>query len=123
MDMDPVIWFEIYVQDMERARAFYESVFECELNALPSPGMRMLAFPSQMGRPGAAGSLVKMDGVASGGNSTIVYFACKDCAIEAQRARAAGGKVEREKMSIGEYGFIALIVDTEGNIVGLHSMQ
>jgi predicted enzyme related to lactoylglutathione lyase len=108
---------------MERARAFYEAVFECQLSPLASPGMTMLGFPSDISRPGAAGSLVKMDGVASGGNSTIIYFASQNCALEAARALAAGGKVEREKMSIGQYGFITLLVDTEGNMIGVHSME
>lgn len=62
-----------------------------------------------------------MAGMAPGGNSTLVYFSCDDCAVEAQRVSQAGGVVEQAKMSIGEYGFISLIKDTEGNMVGLHS--
>lgn len=123
METDPVVWFEIYVQDMERARAWYETVFACKLSPLDSPGITMLAFPSSMGRPGAAGSLVKMDGVAPGGNSTIVYFGSADCAVEAGRAVAAGGNIHRDKMSIGQYGFVALLIDTEGNMIGVHSMK
>lgn len=57
----------------------------------------------------------------SGGNSTL--FGCVDCAVEAGRVAQAGGRVEREKMSIGEYGFIALAIDTEDNMFGLHSME
>ena len=72
---------------------------------------------------GAAGSLVQAAGCPSGGNSTLVYFSCQDCAVEAQRAAASGGRVFKDKFSIGEYGFAALITDTEGNMVGLHSMQ
>jgi len=63
-----------------------------------------------------------MDGVPSGGNSTIIYFGCDDCAVEAKRVVAAGGKVKQEKMSLGQYGFMALVFDTEGNLIGLHSM-
>lgn len=62
-------------------------------------------------------------GFASGGNSTLVYFGCDDCAIEAARVTEAGGSIHREKMSFGEYGFIALAIDTEGKMFGLHSMQ
>jgi hypothetical protein len=65
---------------------------------------------------------VNVPGVPSGGNSTVVYFGCADCAVEAGRVVPAGGQVHREKMSVGEYGFVALAVDTEGNIFGLHSM-
>ncbi len=72
---------------------------------------------------GASGSLVKMEGFPSGGNSTLVYFSCVDCAIEEGRVAASGGRIQREKMSIGPYGFISLAIDTEGNMFGLHSTQ
>jgi predicted enzyme related to lactoylglutathione lyase len=64
-----------------------------------------------------------MPGVRSGGNSTLVYFACEDCAVEAGRISGAGGTVQREKMSIGEYGSIVLAVDPDGNMLGLHSLR
>ncbi|MBL8510354.1 MAG: VOC family protein [Betaproteobacteria bacterium] len=123
MAQNPVGWFEIYVQDMPRARKFYETVLATKLDKLPAPDVEMWAFPMSMEGTGAAGSLIKMEGCPSGGNSTLVYFNCADCAVEASRVVAAGGKLEREKMSIGEYGFIALAIDTEGNMIGLHSMQ
>ena len=59
----------------------------------------------------------------SGGNSTLVYFHCEDCAVEEARMAAAGGQIKRSKMSIGEFGFVTLALDTEGNMVGLHSMK
>jgi len=116
-------WFEIYVQDLERAKAFYESVFQLKLERLNAPDIEVWAFPMEMGKWGAGGALVKMEGVQSGGNSTIIYFSCEDCAVEQARVIAAGGKIHREKFSIGEYGCIALAVDTEGNMIGLHSMH
>jgi predicted enzyme related to lactoylglutathione lyase len=61
--------------------------------------------------------------MASGGNSTIVYFSCEDCGFEATRVTTAGGRIMRDKFSIGEYGFIVLAFDTEGNIIGLHSLK
>jgi predicted enzyme related to lactoylglutathione lyase len=61
--------------------------------------------------------------VSDGKNSTLVYFSCDDCAVEEARVVDAGGKVERSKMSIGEYGFITLVTDSEGNSIGLHSQQ
>jgi predicted enzyme related to lactoylglutathione lyase len=127
MRPNPIGWFEIYVQDMPRAKAFYEAVFWCELTPLGNPdasgfpGMEMRAFPSDMGNYGAAGALVKMPGYPSGG-STLVYFSCEDCAVEAERAATHGGQVLKPKTSIGEHGFIALVQDTEGNTIGLHSM-
>lgn len=125
MKTNPVGWFEIYVQDLPRAKKFYETVLATELKPLnaPFPGFEFLAFPMAENSYGAAGALVKMEGGPCGGNSTLVYFACEDCAVEEQRVAAAGGKVEKAKMSIGEYGFIALVRDSEGNMIGLHSMQ
>ena len=70
---------------------------------------------------GSTGALVHFEGMPSGGNSVMVYFSCEDCAVEGARVADAGGKLEREKMSIGQYGFITLASDTEGNMFGLHS--
>jgi uncharacterized protein len=126
MANNPVGWFEIYVEDMARARKFYESVLGVSLENLAAPDaseVEMVAFPMAMENPGASGALAKMEGFPPGGNSTLVYFTCDDCAIEASRVVGAGGRVHQEKMSIGEYGFVALAVDTEGNIFGLHSMS
>ncbi len=123
MASNPVGWFEIYVQDMGRAKTFYESVFKTQLQKLESPGVEMWAFPMQPEANGASGALIRMEGFPSGGNSTIVYFICQDCSIEAKRASTQGGKIFKEKFSIGQYGFIALVTDTEGNMIGLHSMK
>ncbi len=120
---NPVGWFEIYVQDMARAKAFYEAVLGVQLSWLDSPGMDMMAFPMDSAGYGASGALVRMPGFASGANSVLVYFSCADCAVEAARVVTAGGRIQKEKMSIGQFGFIALVFDTEGNMVGLHSMQ
>ena len=126
MTANPVNWFEIYVQDTARAKAFYEAVFEVSLEQLASPGPgvnEMWMFPSEQKAAGAAGALVSMPGGPSSGNSVIVYFSCDDCAVEAKRASAAGGKTIKDKFAIGQYGFIALINDTEDNVIGLHSMK
>ncbi len=128
MNFNPVVWFEIYVQDMPRAQAFYEQVLAKKLESLPMPegddsGFQMLSFPAEMENGGAGGALVKAEGVPSGGSGTLVYFGCEDCAVEAGRVVAAGGKIFKEKFSIGDYGFCALAHDTEGNMFGLHSMQ
>ncbi len=126
MKQNPVGWFEIYVDNMPRAQRFYESVLRIEFEKLGDPSdsqVEMMAFPMGMGLPGASGSLVKTEGFKAGANSTLVYFSCVDCAEEGSRVIAAGGRVQREKMSIGEYGFIVLAIDTEGNMFGLHSMK
>ena len=100
MTNNPVGWFEIYVQDMARARAFYEAVFAMPLQELGGMEMQMWAFPMQDNAPGASGALVCMPECPSGGNSTMVYFSCADCATEAARAQANGGQVIREQFSI-----------------------
>ena len=122
MKTNSVGWFEIYVQDMNRAKRFYEAVLQSKLERLPGTDLEMWAFPMQNGGPGAAGSLVKMEGFPSGGNSTLVYFMCDDCAVEESRVKSSGGKIQKPKMSIGEHGFVSLAIDTEGNMFGLHSM-
>jgi predicted enzyme related to lactoylglutathione lyase len=123
MNHNPVGWFEIYVQDIERAKKFYESVFQTQLAKLDSPGLEMWGFPMNMERSGSSGSLVKMEGMPSGGNSTLVYFTCVNCALEEGRVAQFGGRIFKNKFSIGQYGFISLVIDTEGNMFGLHSMQ
>ena len=120
---NPVGWFEIYVQDIERAKAFYEKTFQVTLDRLESPGIELFAFPMQADNPGCAGAIAKMKDKDSGGGGTIVYFSCADCAVEAARAAENGGQICKEKMSIGQYGFIALVLDPDGNLIGLHSMQ
>jgi len=77
----------------------------------------------QPDKPGCPGALVKVEGKDSGGGGTIVYFSCDDCGVEASRTVRNGGQIFKPKFSIGQYGFIALVIDTEGNMIGLHSMK
>jgi predicted enzyme related to lactoylglutathione lyase len=126
MKIKPVGWFEIYVQDIQRAKTFYEAVFSTQLEKLesPEPSLEMWSFPGPMDDGnGASGALVKMNETPSNGNAVIIYFICKDCAMEASRVSSNGGKVTKEKFPLGKFGFAALITDTEGNVIGLHSMQ
>lgn len=124
MKRNPVGWFEIYVDDMARAQAFYEKVFEIKLQALDSPVIKMLAFPMEGDLPGCTGALVKMQGAGRpSGNAVIIYFSCVDCSVQAQRVLQSGGKIFKEKFPIGQHGFISLVHDTEGNMIGLHSMK
>lgn len=125
---NPIVWFEIYVDDMNRAQKFYETVFDVKLSELPMPDtldeeMKMMAFPGDMDGPGAGGVLVKMAGFDVGGNSTLVYFGSEDCSIEEKRIEKAGGKILRGKQSLGEFGFMVSATDTEGNMFGIHSME
>lgn len=121
-ERNPVGWFEIYVQDMPRAKAFYGAVFGVPFTRLESP-VELWAFPMQPNGYGAAGALAKIEGCGSADNSVIVYFTCDDCAVLAARSVEAGGQIHKAKMSIGQYGYISLVIDSEGNMIGLHSMQ
>jgi predicted enzyme related to lactoylglutathione lyase len=126
--VNPVGWFEIYVQDMDRAQKFYETVFGISMINMLDPsseGVTMRSFSdgeNSMTQTGATGALVHMEGLESGGNSTIVYFVSEDCSVEESRVASAGGSVFKSKLSIGEHGFISLCTDTEGNMFGIHSM-
>lgn len=126
MNMNPIGWFEIYVEDMNRAAQFYAAVLGLETTVLPAPegtNMEMRAFPGEMNYSGASGALVKMEGMKGGTGGTIIYFVTEDCAIPEAKVEASGGKVCQAKMSIGEYGFCSIVMDSEGNSIGFHSMK
>jgi predicted enzyme related to lactoylglutathione lyase len=120
-----VNWFEIYTSDLERAKQFYTAVLGCRLEDVPvSSGrhseMRYATFSTP---DGAAGALVQLDVAGPGIGGTLVYFATEEITTELGCVEAAGGKVIRPKTSVGALGFIALIEDTEGNMIGLHSAR
>ena len=124
MTENPIRWFEIYVQDMERAKAFYQAVFEYQFTSLEDPDdAEMWAFPSAMENYGASGALIKMNGMPSGGGGTLIYFGTDDCTAQESRVEKAGGRVFKPKFPVGPHGFISLVYDTEGNLIGLHSMR
>lgn len=121
-DSNPVGWFEIYVADMARAKTFYSKVFGYAFTRLESP-VELWAFPMQPWSRGISGALARIDGLEPGGKSVIVYFVCDDCGATATKAAQAGGQIVKPKFSIGQYGHIALVSDSEGNMIGLHSMS
>lgn len=124
---NPFGWVEIYVEDLSRAKKFYETILAIELSELPTPeetgDLKMLSFPWTENERNISGALVKTREMAPGIGGTLVYFTCDNCSVEESRVERAGGKILRPKMSIGEYGFVSIIMDTEGNPVGLHSMK
>jgi uncharacterized protein len=127
MKNNSVGWFEIYVDDIERAKKFYETMLSVHLEKMSIPegfeSTQMYAFPADMNLPGASGAIVKTDGYEPSPKGTIVHFSCEDCAVEESKVVDAGGEVLQSKVSIGEYGFSSLIKDSEGNVIGLHSMK
>lgn len=118
-------WFDLYVHDMERAQAFYETVLQQQLEPIgdPTGETLMRAFPANMATYGAGGALVKSPDGKSGPGGTMIYFSVNDCAVEQTRVVGAGGRVLRDKFSIGQFGWVTLCMDTEGNMFGLSSMQ
>lgn len=123
-----VNWFEIYTSDFNRAKKFYQDVFGCELTDIPinndrHPEMKYAIFSNDENGNGASGALVKMDAAQPGIGGTLVYFDTEEITAELSRVEVSGGKIMRSKQNIGEFGFIALIEDTEGNMIGLHSKK
>lgn len=121
-----VNWFEIYTSDFERAKKFYSAVFQFKLVDVPMHSerhsqMKYAVFQSQYN--GTGGALVKLDVAKPGIGGTIVYFNSEEINAELSRVEAAGGKIIRPKQEVGDLGFIALIEDTEGNMIGLRSIQ
>ncbi len=123
MNGNAVGWFEIYVENMDRAKKFYQSIFETTLQKIENPEIEMWSFGGDRNSYGAPGALVKMPGFPVGRNSVLVYFSSPDCSVQEKKVIESGGKIQKSKFSIGQYGFISLVYDTEGNMFGIHSMK
>lgn len=124
-NINAVVWFDIYVDDLDRAAAFYQTVLGRPLEAMEDPTgeTQMKSFPADMSAYGAAGALTKAPFASPGVGGTIIYFSSEDVAVEEARVAEAGGVVIRPKFSIGEFGFVSLCQDTEGNMFGMNSMK
>jgi uncharacterized protein len=120
---NPVGWFDIHVSNLERAKKFYEAVFNVKLQDLPLEWGKQSLFPFDPERPNISGALVEKADLQPNANNTVVYFETEDCVSEEQRIEEAGGKVVQPKTHIGEFGYIAIFIDSEGNTVGLHSRK
>ena len=125
MKNNVVGWFEIPVNDLERATKFYEKVLDLKLQRNMMGPLDMAWFPWLEDGTGSPGSLVKHSGFyVPSAEGVLVYLTAHsgDLENELKRVEPAGGKVIKKKTKISEeYGFMALILDTEGNRVALHS--
>ena len=119
--MNPVNWFEIPTLDLDRAKAFYTKVFQVDLIDTEKGELKLAMFPDEMAAYGTTGALVYREGLTPSADGTTVYFYCKDLSQELQRIEQYGGKILLPKTAIGEHGFIAQFLDTEGNRVALHT--
>ncbi len=116
-----VHWFEIFVTDLNRAARFYETVLEVKFRREKEGDRPMAIFASAI-ENGVGGALVQQKGREPSANGTIVYLdADRKLDESIARVEAAGGKVLMPKTDIGAPGFTALVRDTEGNVVGLHT--
>ncbi len=125
MEHNMVGWFEIPVTDMERAKQFYETVFDISISVHDLGGFQMGWFPAAHDKNGATGSLVKHEMYKPSATAgPLLYFSCADLDTELGRVEASGGTVLRPKSEIGDgHGFMALLTDTEGNRIALHSQK
>ncbi len=114
-------WFEIPASDMDRAVKFYSAIFGADMTAAEAmPGFTMAMFPAE---GGVGGAILQGDGYVPSQEGTVVYLnGGEDLSVVLGKVEGAGGQVVVPKTDMGENGFIAIFVDTEGNKVGLHSM-
>lgn len=118
-------WFEIPANNMERAMAFYEEVFDCKLERHQLGPIDMAWFPWNHEMGGAGGSLVKTEEhYQPSKHGVLVYFSSGDVKEELARIPKAGGQVLQGKTLISEeIGYMALFMDSEGNRIALHSLK
>jgi uncharacterized protein len=106
MTHNPVGWFEIPVEDTERATKFYEALLEIKLTRKDIPDYEMVWFPGDMNEKGISGALMKGDGYHPSDHGPVIYFTCTDIEAALTRGEAAGGAVKLHKKDIGEYGYM-----------------
>jgi len=118
-----VVWFDMPVEDLDRAMNFYSSLFDFEMEACEAgPDTQVAFFPFEPGV--ASGALVKSENSKASQQGALVYLnGGEDLLTPLSKVEQLGGKILQEKTNIGEHGFIAYFSDTEGNKVGLHSQQ
>lgn len=120
--VNTVNWFEIPTIDLERAKKFYETVFKVKLEEYDTPSTKMYTFPAiDKDSYGAMGALVYNEDLKPSKDGTTVYFYCENLENEISRIEPNGGKIILPKTNIGENGFIAQCIDTEGNKIAVHS--
>lgn len=116
-------WFEISVNNISRAKQFYENVFGIEMELSELMGMKMAYFPAEPGNGKVSGALVEGPMHQPGTDGAKIYLnGNPDLAIALGKVEAAGGKVLLAKTHISpEIGYMAFFMDTEGNAVAMHS--
>lgn len=116
-----VTWFEVPAKDIDRAKKFYSEVFQIEMHSDEIMGSKMAFFPMEKGD--VSGALSEGQGYEPAKDGVKIYFDCgEDLSVQLGRVEAAGGQIAMPKTLITEeIGYIAFVMDTEGNTVGFHS--
>lgn len=121
-----ISWFEIGTTDLDRATNFYETIFGVKLAPLDLENIKMRMFPLDDMMKGVGGALVHTNGFhkPSSTDGPLIYLnGNPDVQNVLDKVEAAGGKIMVPKTEISpDYGFMAVIIDTEGNRIGLHSV-
>ena len=124
MEKNMVGWFEIPVNDMDRAKQFYETVFEIKINVQNFGGLLMGWFPDRGQAHGAQGTLIKQNSYIPSKEGVLIYFISDDLQNELDRVESLGGKIFQPKTQISpEYGYMGVFIDSEGNRIALHSKK
>ncbi|WP_108801953.1 VOC family protein [Aquimarina sp. Aq107] len=122
-NVNPVNWFDINVSNLNNAKNFYETVFNIKLVDFPIEFGKQSGFPFDPKGSNITGALVEKEDFVPNSNNTIIYFESQDCITEESVVEKAGGKIIRPKMPIGEFGFVSILMDIDGNTIGLHSRE
>ena len=121
---DAINWFEIPAKDFGRAKKFYETITGKTIEEMPFEQGQYGVFQYDREKQGVGGGLVQMDGINPSADGVTIYLpAGEDLSDQLAKIEPAGGQVIMPKTSIGENGFFALFLDTEGNKLALHSMN
>ena len=126
MESNMVGWFEIPVADIDRAKKFYDKVFQIDIQLHDLGGTKMGWFPADYGKPGASGSLIQNKDWynPSATDGVLIYFSSANVDNELSRVEKAGGNISQAKTQISpDIGYMALFLDSEGNRIALHSRQ
>lgn len=115
-------WFEIPAGDFDRAKKFYTEVYASDLTEWEANGLKMAFIPTA-GPNGVGGAIVQGDGYVPSDKGTMVYLnAGDDLAAMLSRVESAGGRIITPKALVNdEIGYMAVILDSEGNKVAFHS--
>lgn len=126
MQNNPIGWVEIPVTDLDRAEAFYSNFFGKELQRQEERfGVTMSWFPMDMESYGSAATLIQGEGYTPSHQGPLIYFSAPEDGIDAAIAKAEqqGITILKPKFDTGEHGYYAVLQDSEGNRIAIHSMN